>query len=55
MQNKKKIEAYYIGSFDDQAVLSPFGIISDHVNLAHPPPFSPSLRSGGGGGGESRN
>ncbi len=40
MQNKKKIEAYYIGSFDDQADLSPFGIISDQVNLC-PPPFPP--------------
>ncbi len=43
MQNKKKIEAYYIGSFDDQADLSPFGIISDQVKLAPPlpPPFPP--------------
>jgi hypothetical protein len=53
MQNKKKIEAYYIASFDDQVDLSPFWIISDQVNLAPPPlppTFSPSLRSRGGGG-----
>jgi hypothetical protein len=48
MQNKKKIEAYYIGSFDDQVVLSPLGSLV--ITLILRTPFSPSLRSGGGVG-----